>query len=277
MPRVSTGGSHAEAWARTYEIAAGEVRGFEIGPLTLYVARRSREWEIGALLGADPHAAGLEIGRPEREVDFATCAWRFRYPAPSHVDAITLSAAAADRPVIARPESSLLVPANATTVVYLGSPVWVRVRVGDAEVGEIPAWRPSDTWFGPSTTEGELCYASRTMARLSLDELPFSPVRAITETTIVNEMDVPVSVDRIGLPLPAMSVFRSSDGRMWTESVAVSLEEAGTAPTRIGKTPAQIAGQCTRLASPRRPPESGGLVRAFSALIDMSRGHSWSG
>lgn len=267
--------SGVESWARAYQLAVGDVRGYECGPLTLYVARKALEWEIGASLGSDPHACGLRVDRPANVEELGSCSWRIRYPAPTHVDRLSLAAVTADRPVIARPDSTLLVPARASTVVYLGSPLWIRVEVGEARVGEIPAWRPSDTWFGPSTTEGALCYASRTMAKLALDELPFSPIRAITQTTIANETDAPVAVDRIGLPLPAMSVFRSEDGRMWTESVRVNLEEGGAAPTRVGKAPPEHAGDWTRLATPRRPPESGGLVRAFSALIDISRGHSW--
>jgi hypothetical protein len=262
---------------RSYEPPLGEVRRYEFGPMTLYVARNATDWDVGARLGDDPHAAVVDLDGPGTREDLSACTWRVRYPAPSHVHQLALAAASADRPVIARPESTLLVPARASTVVYLGSPVWVRILLGDEQIAELPAWRPSDTWFGPSTTEGELCYASRTMARTVLEELPFSPIRAITETTIANATDAAVRVDRIGLPLPAMSVFRSAGGRMWTEAVRVSLEESGASATRVGKGPPAIAGECTRLASPRRPPDSGGLVRAFSALMDMSRGHPWSG
>ena len=56
-------------------------------------------------------------------------------------------------------------------MIYVSTPLWVRVDVHDPPqfLQEIPVIRPSDTWFGPSTREGELGYAGRTHGRLNFE------------------------------------------------------------------------------------------------------------
>ena len=116
---------------------------------------------------------------------------------------IALTPALADRPVVARPEKPFCLPAGAEAVVYVSSPLWVVLSTAqDLKLAEIPIVRPSDTWLGPSTREGELCYASRTFLRLSLDNLPRRPHRATSMVRILNHADTALPLRALKLPAP---------------------------------------------------------------------------
>jgi hypothetical protein len=86
----------------------------------------------------------------------------------------------ADRPVVVRARQSVFIPPGEEAMLYLSTPVWVSIDLGEPAraLREIPVLRLSDTWFGPSTREGELCYAARTHARNHLDQVPRRPHRA---------------------------------------------------------------------------------------------------
>jgi hypothetical protein len=79
--------------------------------------------------------------------------------------------------------------------------------VSSAAIFDQPTHRPSDTWFGPTTMTGELCYAIRTSVRLNLENLPARPGRAISVVQVKNQSRTDLKVekprvpsDRVGTP-----------------------------------------------------------------------------
>lgn len=66
--------------------------------------------------------------------------------------------------------------------------------------------RPSDTWFGPTTSEGEPCYASKTVCRLRVEDVPLRPHRCLTKVTLRNRADDSLSLDRLKLPVNALAL-----------------------------------------------------------------------
>ena len=95
--------------------------------------------------------------------------------------------------------------------------------------------RPSDTWFGPSTLEGELCYESKTAVRFNLDNVPRRPHRAISVVRIRNRTDTQLSLERLKIPLPNLSLFGTEDGQLWTESITLERDEDGeNATVKLG-------------------------------------------
>ena len=96
-------------------------------------------------------------------------------------DDIIVEPVLANRPVIVRPRKALYVEGLETSTLYVSTPLWIRIRLGETRVlTEIPSIRPSDSWFGPNTREGELCYSSITEGRTRMEEIPFRAHRAIT-------------------------------------------------------------------------------------------------
>ena len=142
----------------TYTVAPGEVRRWRVGPLTLWIQRLEGEWRVAYLSPDDPEASATEAAVvDDRGLDLLDQEHVQRFAVAGARGEISLAPALADRPVVARPERPFCLPAGAEAVVYVSSPLWVVLSTAqDVQLMEIPLARPSDTWFGPSTREGEL-------------------------------------------------------------------------------------------------------------------------
>ena len=149
-----------------------------IGPLTADIFRGSGEWLLGWESGeeGDSRDAQLELleGVPEQEM-----VERFIFKRIT--GRLRLKPRLLDRHLVSRPRQPLYLPPGEATTLYVSSPVTVNIEVEQPGVSlrELPTVRLSDTWFGPSTRDGELCYASLTSARSHLTEVPDRPHRAI--------------------------------------------------------------------------------------------------
>lgn len=272
MPEANNTLSNAEnsAWWGTFEIPAGQSGRWQIGALSLLLEHRHKEWRVSYLRGnGEPEERALrEVPTAvEGPLPDATVArFSFRHPSPR----ISVQAALADRSVVTRPESPFFLPAGEEMTLYISSPAWLRVTVGESavEMLDIPIYRPSDTWFGPSTLKGELCYASRTHCRTTLEDVPFRPHRAITPVLLRNHCAEALLLERLSLPVPYLSLFSARDGRLWTEAVTLDREEGEEmAAMKWAKGPPPEARHAARIAEPRRSSESSLFVRAFSALF----------
>jgi hypothetical protein len=196
-----------------------------------------------------------------------------RFALSGEDDTVVLSPRLADRPVVIRPASRFVVAPRHRVSLFVSTPAWVRVSTRDDEVlAEEPWVRPSDTWFGPSTTEGELCYASRTAGRLRVSELPFRPHRVITAVTVENDGDSPLPIERLLLPVAHLSIFRREEGLLWTEDIQLRRTgEQGFARFRVRTGETEREPSVERLAEPRQVAGEHAVVRAFSALTDLFR------
>ena len=164
----------AVRWWGEHDVGQGCARGWHIGPLALHVRCLPREWRVTsreepgevhryAAFDPAPELAAPEGGMLRR---FATVPDDQR---------ITLEPVLADRPVVVRPDPALELPPGQSVTFYVSTPAWVRLLAARATpLVAIPVVRPSDTWFGASTMEGQLCYASRTSARLARRSFPSS-------------------------------------------------------------------------------------------------------
>ena len=132
---------------------------------------------------------------------------------------------------------------------------------------EFPIQRPSDTWFGPSTLEGETCYAIRTHSRLNLENLSLHPYRALTQIDIDNRAEAPLHVERLNLPVPYLSLFVNPEGILWTEAVTMTQkDDASLAEFEIQEGPPVVSGGAELLSPSRENPQKNMLIRAFGIL-----------
>jgi hypothetical protein len=170
----------------------------------------------------------------------------------------------ADRPIVARPMMPTeLLPKERATL-FLSTVLWARVSVGDQLLAEQATQRMSDTWFGASPQRGELCYASQTRALLRLDNAPVSAFRAIVPVTIDNQGENSVTLERINVPIPHLTLY--CDGhKFWTSALTILLEkQLETAKLHIEAAPPANSAVIT---APRRPIRGGVFDRAVDLLF----------
>jgi hypothetical protein len=255
------------AWWLAQEVPDNHRLVYELGPFALELHRSSDEWRVAWRHDpAEDQSANLRIGVAEGALDVVL--ERYVHAAP--VGRARLRPLLMDRNVVIRPREPVFLPSGQETTLYLSTPVCASIEVGEPplKLREVPMLPLSDTWFGPSTREGELCYSGRTHARHHIAELPRRPHRAITPLHIRNHATSVLPIEKLSLPVPTLSVFGADDGSLWTQGVSLTrASDSDLATLRIEPGPPRYARGATPISEPRRPAERNGLVRAFSLLF----------
>ena len=259
-------------WWGKFGADIGQTLQWEIGPLNLAVRRLANEWQIAF----DPNevvpdeTSSWQHNPTAPDLDTLDYAQMERHTFNETSESLSVMPALADRPVIIRPLTPFYVTPNQDAVIYVSTPLWVRVDVHDPPqfLQEIPVIRPSDTWFGPSTREGELGYAGRTHGRLNFENVALQAYRAVTQVIIRNRTGISLLVERLSLPVPYLALFESADGQLWTQTVIMtSTRETGMANFDIEPHPPGQAGTVKRISEPRQQSTHNMVIRAFGALF----------
>lgn len=256
------------SWWGSYTLDLDQPMTWEIGALRVQVLRLENEWQVVYEKldketdgwNYDACAEPLEGSLPRHRVVF-----RETHPELHVIPRL------ADRPVVSKPMVPFSVPPGEEATLFVSSPLWVHLKVHDAKVSlhEVALQRPSDTWFGPTTSgDGELCYASRTQGRLALDEVPRRVHRAITPVLVSNHATSEFLLERVNLPVTYLSLYQGARGYLWTQAVTMRREEDEVhASIEIGDGAPDPARPGTLVEESRVLPESRTLLRAVSALF----------
>lgn len=257
-------------WWGTFDFEEGTRGLWSVGPLRLSVLRTHGEWRIEYVSHDDgtPSVATVEYPTEVRLAgdDVGRSRFSFDKTSPSlHVTPVL-----ADRPAIISPEEAFHVTGGQQITLFCSTPLWIRLATGEEQIAlmEIPTFRPPDTWFGPSTQSGELCYATRTAARLRREDLPIRPHRAVTALHIHNKVDHTLRVDRINLSVPHLSLYVAHDASFWTDDVTLTRTSIGAHGelTVDGPPPGRGVKPVSKSREPLK--DTNIVVRAFSALFD---------
>ncbi len=256
-------------WWRPVRLDSGQCWQYTLGPLTLYLQRLRGEWVLGST---------REIGREHGETLLSQAIHKlpeldnlqrfiFREP-PSH---FCLTPRLLDRPVVVKTHTPVSIPPTEQAVFYISSPVMITINLQqpDCTLYELASQRLSDTWFGPSTLHGELCYADKTHARNNRADLPVRPHRAVTAVTIENNADSMLILDKLSIPVPYLAVYGLNDGSIWTDPITLQ-HDGNHALTRF-KITKQLPDGVTpaaRITAPRQHIEKHGLIRAFTGMFN---------
>ncbi len=266
-------------WWGEVTLAPGRVARWRAGPSTVHVERRASDWRVWHERGEDAYAVVAERLRsvPDEAPEGAPT---LRFSFAETPDTLHVRPRLADRPVVVRPETALAVPPGETVTLYTSTPVWMaislevrRTRRGRAPatdlavVAELPSARPTDTWFGPNTREGELCYAVHTAARTEIEDLPLRPHRAVTAVTVENQATTPLDIARVAVPMPFLALHVDRSGRLWTDGVRFVREP--DLDTTVEAVAGSVEGS-ERLAEPRAAHTFGQtLSRTVSRLFKV--------
>ena len=260
----------SDEWWGDFTVEAGAVAQWDIGPLRIAVQRLPHEWLVAhEQIEAAEDQQEWQFAYRDLDLNESGFANVSRFVYQSTPEQLTVLPALADRSVVSRPFTPFTMPADENATIYVSTPLWFTLATGMPlqTLFEIPIQRPSDTWFGSSTQEGETCYASRTYGRLNLENLTVYPHRAITEVHVHNHSAEPLLIERLNLPVPFLSLFHTPESVLWTETVTV-VQTRGTslAEFNIEKGPPPSAPGAKLTAAPRQDPQKDMLIRAFSVL-----------
>ncbi len=255
-------------WWAEHSIKHGTAARLRVGPLILTLTRLDNEWRIGRDSSGDSFDTAVGVEAPIEPPEPAATTHVSRFGSSDGSEKLALAPILPDRPVVTRPEHPITVPPHDQVTVYVGSPLWVRVSESEQTLEELPAFRPSLTWWGTNTREGQLCYGTRTYGRLRLDEVVHYPHRVMTAVSIDNGADQPLLLERVLLPVRRFGVYATPAGELWTESVTLEREQGEQLATlHLGKKPPKQAGGAKQVSKPRESSSQKLLFHAFGSLF----------
>lgn len=245
-------------WWRKYSIAENGIMHWKIGALRLAVRRLAREWQI--FYETDSAWADAEETEHSEETEMKTesTAAKGRFFFNRTEATLELMPLLADRAVVTKPMVPFHVPAGQQITLYVSTPLWIRISIGEKATAleEIVIQRPSDTWFGQSTQEGELCYAGSTRGRIQLDMLTQRSFRAVTPIAIVNQSASSLVLEKIKLPVPYLSLFQGREEFLWTQVVSmIRKSEGGPDLLDIQEGPPAHLENAVLISGPREKPD----------------------
>ncbi|MCW8890552.1 MAG: hypothetical protein OQL20_07840 [Sedimenticola sp.] len=253
-------------WWGDIAIKPGATMLWEIGAMQFALQRLALEWRVACKRReAGEQSDGQMVDLAALPEDLEAVVERYICN-----QSLCILPALADRPVVSRPANPLTLFPGEEVRIYVSTPLWARIQTADKKLvlKEFSLLQLSDTWFGPSTLEGELCYATRTHARLALDAMPRHNYRATSTLLLKNQAETALVLERLNLPVTYLGLYQDSQGELWTDGIElIREEESDKASLKIKPgPPAGIAG-AVRIAEPRKKTEGGLLVRAFGSLF----------
>lgn len=258
-------------WWGRFNFELAQCRTWNMAGLELGVTRGAQEWRFQSLRSPDQHE-DQHSWQLKENTTLPENTPVSRYFFKKTGDALYVLPRLADRSVVIKPVNPLFIPAGEEVTLYVSTPVWTACYAENfqAPLIDVPVVRPSDTWFGPNTVRGDICYATRVLGRTDLSQLPPRPFRAVTPMIIRNHGNDTMPVDRINMPVPLLSVHAAENGRLWTPPLHVLREGGGKPPRiRIENAMSKEAGDVELLTPPRLGSDEHTLIRIFDNLFEQ--------
>ncbi len=254
-----------QPWWGPVTVPVDEARRWRVGPLSLEVSRRAWEWRVHWAGGSDPLEESLGVAEPFTPEGDELDGGVQRFASSKLTETLRLDVALADRPVVVKPEAPFVLLPKDEVLLYLSTPVWVQlIAVGPEQVlAEVPSFVMSDTWWGRDTRSGELAYASRTLARLTLDDFQFRPGRAVTPVKLRNRGASTLDLTKLVLPARQLLLYVDEQHRLWTDTVTAT----GEGSVVEVDVPARPPDGVELLSGPRQRPDRLALNRLFGGLF----------
>ena len=259
-------------WWGNYEFSVHQTLRWQIGPTTLWITRGGKEWRVSTTEKHPPLDNRLSIAEAAEE-PFGDDVDSRRFALGGESCTIRLVPALPDRPLIVKAASPFFVPTLGEVILFVSSPLWLRVSAEGSgnELVDVALAQPSDTWFGPNTMTGELCYASRSSARLHLENLAVRPHRSISALRICNRAKSILKLEKLKVPVQHLGLLASKEGHLWTDALRFEREDdTEEAVVRLVDRPKQIV-DAVQVAAPRIRMSAGVLLDAFSGLFGKLR------
>jgi hypothetical protein len=257
-------------WWGEFEFTLDETKCWRIDERLIAIRRTTHEWTIWNKETESELHTPIVINKPEPTESFDNVDYR-RYVLGSTSEQIIIEPSLADRAMIARPSKPLVVLPGEEIKVFISTPLWMTILVPQREVpiADIPFWRPSDSWFGPSTITGDLCYSKYTDAKIDEQQLEKTSHRASTEVTLKNDLEEPLHIERINLPMPALKLYINDEGEFWTDRVFILQKlEHSKSVSRIRQLPPDNMATMRQVSESRELSKKTSFSLSIKSLVD---------
>jgi len=258
----------ADMWG-IQQLAANEIRQKRIGPLTIWLERRSDEMHYAVTRSQDGEGAG-NPAKPE------VLEWN-RWICGEGTVGVMLAPALPMRPVVVRPVMPLQVLPGQQVAFFVSIPLSVSGLLYDPAskdeqfVFEEPTVVLSNSWFG-EPANGTLCYALRTRARRSLEELRPEAHWGICPLRVRNQGRAPLLLERMLLRTARLGLYQGR-GHLWTSAVQMVYRGEDQGPdVTYGEGPPSYDGAAACLAVAREQDRRRVFDRAMQGIRGIGKG-----
>ena len=269
-------------WWGDFKLLEGQAISWAIGERSIVIERKVSEWNTWNNESAHELWEPLTFSVPDAQqhqdvlteaseaVGLNKAKTLTRHLQQYTCDTLHIAPALADRSMVVRLSSPVRVLAGEKIRIYVSTPLWFQASVmpGKLMMLDIPFWRPSDSWFGANTRDGEFCYAKYTDARLQLNLLAPRVHRAITPIEINNKRDAALDIERLNIPVPLLSLYSDKQYQLWTQMLTVTRDEGNDlAEIQLSKQAPEEAEKASIVAEPRIKIEKHAFTKALSSLF----------
>jgi hypothetical protein len=238
--------------------------------LTVWLKRSGEDWYLASQKSEKQTAASplkeITGSRIPKDLSFS------RWVVGSDLATVRFVPAMPDRSIVVRPAIALKVPAGKDALFFTSIPVWVRVAAGSPDgitLCELPSMVLSNTWFGEPTA-GELCYALRTRAVRSLEEVETRAYMAVCPITVLNRAPKELNFERLCVRVEHLNVYQGTD-RLWTNELEVRFQgEEQSSQVTIGREAPEFAGEPVKVCEARQQADKTLLAQSFSVLRSLT-------
>ena len=259
-----------QAWWGEFTFEHHQQRCWRLGERAIILKRLENEWNSWNVETLTDNNEAMVVGDIKDFCPVDDKAKLGRYLQQNTSDKLRILPLLADRSVVARPDTPLTLLAGEKSRLYVSTPIWFSAQILPKEecLLDLPFWRPSDSWFGPSTRVGQICYAKYTAARVQLDNLEQRPHRAITPITVINNHDQPLTIERINVPVTLLHLYADEAHQLWTTGISVHRErQTDNVALHLDKHAPVEALSAALINGPRVNTEQSILIRSISSLF----------
>ncbi|WP_339723642.1 hypothetical protein [uncultured Paraglaciecola sp.] len=257
-------------WWGEVSLALDEVKVWGLGKRMIAIQRLPKEWVIWNKESDSESTSQITVKSLKTANTFSDPPYS-RHLVNQTTDTINISPMLADRPIVARPATSLNILPGEHIELYISSPLWFLMKLKNktSPIVDIPFLRPSDSWFGPSTMEGELCYAKYTDARVNLLQIEKRGHRAITPVLIKNQHTETLVIERINLPAPFLALYADENQDFWTQEVEITYHsDSDKTGLRLKRSPPDKGtGNMTLVSDARQISDNRHFVKSIKSLL----------
>lgn len=256
-------------WWGEFAFNQDETKCWRIGDRFIAIKRSEREWTIWNNESANEINKPVIVNKQKSRESFQDVSFE-RFMVCQTTDTVHVEPSLADRSIIVRPSKPLVVMPFEKIQLYVSTPIWMTISVPNIEtpMSDIPFWRPSDSWFGPSTMSGDICYSKYTDAKVKQEDLEMRSHRASTMVTVTNDQEEPLIIQRLNLPVPSLKTYSNGNGHFWTDQISILQRTEHSKPvSHVKHSPPEDVHTMTQVSESRELSNKSSFLSSIKNLI----------